>query len=204
MVNGTDVRGSDERFAALDERVTNLRSSFQSLDHATQAGFSRIDAKLAEMSAAFSAGQRTPWAQIWPAAAVGVSVLVALGWLVYSPIKDSQTKLESSLTKLSDIMSDSIKDGPNVYVTRRENEPLRQRSAEDRTNTLQAITDLRQSSLPRAEWMLRNNTVDAALADKQREIDQLRQDFGGTYSLRDALVDFKNRLERIELKETRP
>lgn len=207
MANGTvgaSVRTDTEKFAALDERVTNLRSSFQNLEHQTTAGFGRIDSKLGEMSAAFSAAQRTPWGTIATFAGVLFSVLVGIGWLVYQPVQVEQVKLEASLVKVNDTLTEAIKEGPETYVPRREIETARQRAAEDRINTLASITDLRTAALPRNEWMLRNATVDREFEDVRRTLEQLRSDFGGTYSLRDAIADLKSRIERFEARETGP
>lgn len=198
MANGAEVRTADERFAALDERVTNLRSSFQSLEHSTAAGFGRLDAKLNEMSAAIATGQQTPWAKIWPGVSIGVIVIGMIVAMLYWPIRGDQSRLEGSVGKVADALANAIKEGPDTYVPRREIETARVRAAEDRVNTLASITDLREAALPRNEWMLRNATVDREFEDVRRTLEQLRSDFGGTYSLRDALVDLKARLERIE------
>lgn len=205
MANGVGVRAenSTERFAALDERVTNLRTSFQNLEHSTTAGFGRIDAKLGEMSAAFSAGQRTPWSTIWTAVGVAFTVLLGIGWLVYTPVQNNQDRLEASLLKLSDNVATAVTSGPDMYIPRRESEALRTRAAEDRTNLVRDIDTLRSEKLPRNEWILRNVAVDAEFTDIRRTVEQIRQDFGGTYSLRDAIVDLKDRLERVESKETK-
>lgn len=198
------VSGSDERFAALDERVTNLRTGVQHLERSTADGFARIDAKLGEMAAAFQAGQKTPWSTIWTAVGVAFSVLIGVGYLVYTPLQINQTKLEAGLIKLSETVAETIKDGPDTYIPRRENDLARARAAEDRANTLAAITDLRTDSLPRREWLLRNDAVNSLVANLQREVDQLRTDFGSTYSLRDALADMKSRLERAEMRDLKP
>lgn len=205
MANGNGhvvVRSDTEKFAALDERVTNLRSSFQALEHSTAAGFGRLDAKLNEMAAAIATGQQTPWAKIWPGVSIGVVVIGMIVAMLYWPIRGDQDRLETSLGKVADALSDAIKEGPDTYVPRREIETSRQRAAEDRVNTLASITDLRVASLPRNEWLLRNATVDREFEDVRRTVEQIRADFGGTYSLRDALVDLKTRLERIESEKT--
>lgn len=202
MANGeVTPKESNERFAALDERVTNLRSSFQSLEHSTSTGFNRIDAKLSEMSASFAAGQQTPWAKIWPGITTGVVVIGMIVGMLYWPIRADQGRLESSLIKITEQLSAAVKEGPEVYVPRREIETARARATEDRINTLSAITDLRTLSLPRNEWQLRNTTVDGEFVDIRRSLDQLRQDFGGIYPLRDAFADVKDRLQRVETRE---
>lgn len=205
--NGGTVRNGgsfEERFSALDERVTNLRTSFQHLEQSTASGFGRLDAKLGEMAAAFQAGQQTPWSTIWTAVGVAFSILLGVGYLVYTPVQANQTRIEDSLIKLSDMFAEAVKSGPDLYVPRREIETGRARATEDRANIEKDIDALRQEKLPRNEWTLRNAAVDAEFVDLRRAVDQMRQDFGSTYSLRDALADFKQRLERIEMQEKRP
>jgi len=194
------VSGSDERFAALDERVTNLRTSFQHLERSTAEGFGRIDAKLGEMAASFAAGQKTPWATVIPSMAFVFSVLITIGWLVYTPVQSTQSRLETSLLKLADVVAGAIESGPEKYVPRREIDTSRARAAEDRANVEKDINDLRTEKLPRNEWLLRNAAVDNEFIDLRRTVEQIRQDFGGTYSLRDAIADLKQRLERVEMQ----
>lgn len=195
-VNGRS--NSDEKFAALDERVTNLRSSLQHLEQSTSSGFARIEAKLGEQGAAFSAAQKTPWGIVASFVGVAFSILVGIGWLVYTPVQTAQIKLETGLVRLTDVVTSAIKEGPDTYVPRREIDTSRIRAAEDRVNTLAAITDLRAISLPRNEWLLRNAAVDSEFIDLRRTVEQLRGDLGGTYNLRDAFSDIKDRLERAE------
>jgi hypothetical protein len=203
--HGSNVRvsGSDERFAALDERVTNLRTGVQHLERSTADGFARLDAKLGEMSASLTAGQKTPWSTIWTAVGVAFSVLLGIGYLVYTPIQLNQVRLEGGLTKLADAVTSAIASGPDLYVPRRESDALRARAAEDRANAEKDIDGLRTEKLPRNEWLLRNAAVDAEFIDLRRTVEQIRQDFGGTYSLRDAIADLKQRLERIEVLRER-
>lgn len=141
--SGVGVRTDNEKFAALDERVTNLRSSFQALEHSTTAGFGRLDAKLGEMSIAFQQGQQTPWSTIWTAVGVAFSILIGVGYLAYTPVQVNQTRLEASLTKLSEVVGAAIKEGPDTYIPRREADQARARAAEDRASAASAIADLR-------------------------------------------------------------
>lgn len=62
----------------------------------------------------------------------------------------------------------------------------------------QDIADIRQNIVPRKEhekdWAAQVKTD----GDQDRRIEQIREDFGSTYSLKDALSDMRLRLEKLE------
>jgi hypothetical protein len=138
---------------------------------------------------------------IWAAGGIVLAVLSTVGRLVYTPIKDDQVRLETAIAEVAEGLATAIKEGPQNYISRRESEALRQLSAEDRANTHAAIIALQAASVSRNEWSLRNETIDKELVDVRRELDQLSQDFDGTYSLRDAIADLKEGLQRIESRD---
>lgn len=60
------------------------------------------------------------------------------------------------------------------------------------------IITLDASIVPRGEHAERWRALEAADANAQRQIDQIRSDFGSTFSLNDTLKSFQERLERLE------
>lgn len=60
------------------------------------------------------------------------------------------------------------------------------------------ILAINSSIVPRGEHEGHWANTDAAIANLQKQIDQQRQDFGSTYSLRDALADMQRRLDKLE------
>lgn len=65
------------------------------------------------------------------------------------------------------------------------------------------IKDMRLALVPRIEhekdWVSQTKTDDA----QDKRIEQLRQDFGGTYSLRDAIVQLQKQVDQIQQSKRR-
>lgn len=62
------------------------------------------------------------------------------------------------------------------------------------------ISEIRQDVVPRREHQKDWDAQVKTDLEQDSKIERLRQEFGGTYSLRDALTDMKARLERIEMR----
>lgn len=66
-----------------------------------------------------------------------------------------------------------------------------------------SIHEMREDIVPRKEhekdWAAQVKTD----SDQDKRIEQMRQDFGGTYSLKDAIMDMKSRLETLEKEQDR-
>lgn len=60
------------------------------------------------------------------------------------------------------------------------------------------IKEINRAIVPRGEHEGHWANTDAAITNLQKQIDQQRQDFGSTYSLRDALSDMQKRLDKLE------
>jgi DNA repair exonuclease SbcCD ATPase subunit len=200
-------------YEALDERVSNLRASVTHIEQSMGRGFDALTTKIAELSAnsdkkiadlanAISDSRRAPWATLISGAIFIVTVLGLLIGMLYWPIRGDQSRAEATLVDLQKIVAQAIKDGPDVYVPRREIETSRARATEDRAIVNKDIDTLRTSMLPRNEWLLRNAAVDSEFADLRRTLEQVRQDFGGTYNLRDALKDLQGRIDDLEHRLT--
>lgn len=191
MANGTAVGYDPEaRQAALEERVGNLATRFTNLE-----------TSIANLASEIRGKGQPQWGVIGTFAGVFLALVVAGGGLISSSL--GTLKADTTLgfdranqdrTTIVKSISDLIQVLPDKYLTRTEVDKLSDRAAEERKR----VNDTLALSLPRAEWLLRNTAVDAAIGDVSRRIDEVRNDFGSTYTLRDALADLKTRMVRLE------
>lgn len=87
-------------------------------------------------------------------------------------------------------------------VTQKELEYRQTRGQEDRARTDANVADLRAAQVPRTELERVWHTDD--LVNSQLQIDELKASAAGTYGARDAILDLRERLGRIERERTKP
>lgn len=171
MTNGHNF-DAQARYAALDERVTNLRTSLVNLEGEVRSGFSGINSHLTSLSNELRTSTKTQWPVIWAAAGVAFSVIVGVGWMAYTPIQRAQDDLDAD-----------IKDVRGAYMPRAEVDALAERAREERGRIweiLDRIETDRKSEVGRLD----------------RRIDEVRGAFEDIYGLRDLIMDLKARDER--------
>lgn len=152
------------RYAALDERVTNLRTSFVNLEGEMRSGFAGLNSHLTSLSNELRSSEKTPWPVIWAAAGVAFSVLMGIGGALYLPVSNN----------LSEIKAD-MKDLRSGTVPREELEARAARGAEDRARMERAIADIRADLTPKSEREVILKAIDQRFADVQRQLDRLEK-----------------------------
>lgn len=169
---------AETKFAAMDERVSNLGRQVITLEHSTREGFAAIGARMEtqsrETTAALSAiqreitsGSKTPWPVIWSAMGVCVGILGLIGALVYTPIRDDATELKAAIIDIRKAVDAQFSAVTANVVARQEIDWRASRAAEDRARTEQTLKTITDQMMPRLE-------LDARLVDHQRQIDQIR------------------------------
>jgi hypothetical protein len=199
--NGFDPQA---RYAALDERVTNLRSSFVNLEGEMRSGFASINNHLTSVSNELRVAGKTQWPVIWMAAGVVFTVLAGLGAVLYSPIKADVAKLQDNTITRSEWADNQSRSAEN----RQRLESLIGKLAENavgRSELSQMVTEYRDykaridnelgKKLDRITWDERNHARDVEIADLQRRLDEIRQDVGSVYGTRDVIQDLKRQLD---------
>lgn len=180
--------------ATLEERVGNLYddivhfdASLGSLEKKIDATYialsNKVDSAITSINAKLDERSRIQW----PAWAVAVSVVIAVGTLVYWPIKDQINDLhvgqERNITTLRDMQKDSY----------------------------QHLVDLQKSVVPRGEHEEKWRSFDAQHADLkaavatgdlslQRQIDDLNRRMADTYNARDALLYDRQRIDALSVE----
>lgn len=96
------IKSSADNFAALRQQVIGIENDYQELkgvvvglDRKMDAGFQAINTKLDARSA-------TPWVAIGVMQASAFTIFGLVGWLAYTPILTSISKLESRIERDAD------------------------------------------------------------------------------------------------------
>lgn len=199
--DGNDPRAyTDAMQAQQGERITNLGRRQSDLESEMRTGFRQMETAFSTFSNETRSAIATLSSNIadrsrpqWQALGVMVSIVVVLGGLVYWPIRESTNDLKTALLALSE-----------RSVTRTELDWRGERSAEDRKRTEAAIADIRAGLVPRAEHERVWQSYDQRFADEQRQLDELKSQFGSVYSQRDVVRDILERLDRAERRAPVP
>lgn len=141
-----------ERYAALDERVTNLRSSLVALEHSTSQGFAAMGSQIGALSNEIRGASKTPWGVIWSAIGVAFAVLGGVGWLAYAPINDNVRSLTDDLKDMTKVISDFRTSLPDNFITRNELVQRTERAAQDRDTLNATLAALPSTYVSRYEW----------------------------------------------------
>lgn len=208
------------RYAALDERVTNVRSSLVNLEGEMRSGFTTINTHLNNLANELRNSQKTPWGVIITGIGVGLSIIVAIGTLAYIPIQRTTEDLSSDLIRLqeSSVSRSEYEQGNqrgsetrrrfeeafvklmDTTVPRNELSLLVAESRADRTRLNQEVTSLSEKTVTRAEWEERNRARDNEVTELSRRIDELSRNSAATYGLRDVIQDLKEQVRFLELQ----
>lgn len=221
MANGSSIFDPEARYAALDERVTNLRTSLVNLEGEMRSGFTSINTHLTAVSNELRLAGKTQWPVIWMAAGVVFTVLAGLGAVLYTPIKSDVTKLQDTTVSRAEWADYQARGAENRlrlenamakiaenYVPRNE---LNQMVAEYRDYKARADTEL-TAKLDRVTWEEKNQSRDHDIDNireiqtrdtqsLQRQIDLMRADFQDFSSSlgngRDFIQDLKAEVARL-------
>lgn len=102
-------------FEARLERTETRLDGFGQTLNSVVAGLNALGEKLDKRG-------QTPWAVIWSAAGVAMTVMVAVGGLAYWPIKDGQADLKGSVLLLQERSDKRLESLATTQVSRAEHE----------------------------------------------------------------------------------
>ena len=175
------------QYAALGERVEGQGRRLTNLENTVTQGFKQVEASIGGLAAEFRSSQRPQWQ------AIGVAITFAamIGALAYWPIRENQANLKTQIDALT-----------SVAITRAEMEWRQERGKEERARTETAILAISSALVPRQELDRVFQGYDQRFTDMQRQIDEGKAAFAGTFSLRDYIGRITTRLDRLE--ERRP
>lgn len=196
MHNGGDAsrQYQDAITAQMGERITNLGRRQSDLENEMRSGFRQIEQSIATIAnetrtsiASLSQNLAERNRPQWQAIGVALTFAVVIGGMAYWPIREATSGLASSMSRIEERM-----------VTRQEMDWRQARSQEDRLRTDGSVADLRAQQVPRAELDRVFEAYDSQLRDKQRQIDEVKAAQAGIYGARDAMLDLRERLDRLE------
>lgn len=188
----------EAKYAQLGERVDNQSRQIGDLDTRMKQGFSEIGSQIRSLVDDIRGGSKTQWPIIIGFCSVTITVLGGLGFMALQPIKDNIATIREDERLRAAEVKDSISTVVANMVTQKEMEWRTARSAEDRARTDGSVKELRDAQVPREELDRVFLSYDQQNSDKQRQIDELKQALGGIYGTRDALLDLRSRMDRIE------
>ncbi len=189
-MSGADGNGGGYNFGALEERVSGL-----------EHGMSDVRASIDGLAREVRDRQKFPWPAIWG----GVSVLlvvvsmfgavVIFGFMAY--INGNTSQQDRLQAQLSAFIQNS--------VSRTELEE-RRTASDSRMALLEAqVLRISEGIVPRGEHEGHWDREAVNATNLQRQIDQMRDDFGSSFSLNDtlkALMERVDRLEQIRLEQS--
>lgn len=193
----------------FDQFSTNVGSQFQSIVTKFETALATRDAKLEAISAEFLKSRQAPWAILIAFSMFILTLGGSVGWLAYNPINSRTSKIEDALVKLADSQLDMKDWSLDKFVTQKDLDARTDRGKEDRDRTNREIENIQANIFTRdvhkQHWdninesiKATNDRTDAARMDLQRQIDAIQKNLGDTYTTRDALLESKQRLDKLE------
>lgn len=173
--NGGGAMDHQARYnvGALEQRVYGLEQSI-----------SGISQQIAGLSQKIDAGRQTNWGVLISIAGFSLAFAGAVGGLAYMPIREAQSDMKVVLARQTDVLA-SLGDR---FVSIRE---LDARGSRTRQEVDRLNTDLT------AQDVNLRRSMEQADANLQRQIDDQKKAFGETYSLRDAMQQFRRELDEL-------
>lgn len=159
----------DAQYAALAQRVTGIEGQL--------AG---ISTQLGALSTNLNERSKTPWAIIFSGAGTSLVAVSLVGGLIAWGLSTQTSNIVASLIEFKQTYADN-----------------RAQSRIDMNAKWASFDAQFARSVPREElqqiWTAQQNTD----RDQQRQIDELKTQFGSVYGLRDIINDLKNNQEEI-------
>ena len=178
--NGFDPATS---YARLNERVDNQAKDLVDLRSNINTGFANLQHSISTLSNSLAERNKPQWQAI----GVALTFAVVIGGMAYWPIREATARLEATSSRMEDRM-----------VTRQEMDWRQARSQEDRLRMENNVSAIRADQVPRQEHERVWQNYDQRLQDQQRQLDEVKQASSSVYGQRDALMDMRERLDRLE------
>lgn len=191
-------RSFDAQFSSLEQRVYTIEKGFVDLRDTVQHQTAAITAKLETLGSQFNESRKPQWQPLLMLASVIVAFVTAIGTLAYWPILSGQSRADAAIASVQTELRVSIKESAASYLTRAEADWRAERSKEDRRRFEIALTKLIDGQVSRQEHEQRWQNEAQRFADVQRQIDEMKRQQGDTYTARDALLDARDRIARLE------
>lgn len=193
----------------FDTFQASVGNQFQDVVSKFENALATRDAKLESVSAEFLKSRQAPWSQLIALGMLLLGLGGSIGWMAYQPIIARTTKVESTLDKIADLQL-AIKDYVSEnFVNQKDLAARTDRAKEDRDRVNRLFENLQANVFPKEvheqRWArfeadihsldLRTQTQIDAI---RRELDALQHQLGDTFTARDALLENKDRIAKLE------
>lgn len=179
---------------AMQQRIFSVESNQRSLSDGLSNLTSRVETLFASLAAKIEERSRPQYPLLISLGLLGLAVVSSVGWLAYAPIRENQTDLKVALIE----MSKSVGSLGEKFVSIRELDGRSARTSSELARINADIKAIDAVTVPRVEQAERMRSVDAQFVAQQRQIDDIKKQFGDTFSLRDALLQMQRRIDQLE------
>lgn len=194
---GNDVNVLDTRVGVLERSQRDLAGSLAELSSHLDSTIKSLEAGIGRQMDALSTKIEERSRIPWPALGVMLSFLVVIGGMAYYPIQNTQARLEATLLRFDERFVNKELEWRLAATAQRRDDF--QRPAEARFERVESdISGIRKEIVPRAEHAEKWRGADHQRGDLQRQVEELKRQFGDTFSLRDALIQMQRRIDALE------
>ena len=166
---------------ALQQRVYGLESGQRSMADSVSALSSKVETLFASLASKIEERSRPQYPLLISIGLFGLAVVSSVGWLAYAPIRENQTDLKQAMVEMSKAI------GERVSI----------RELDGRAARTQADISRLNADLNSQDTNSRRS-MEQADTNLQRQIDDMKKQFGDTFSLRDALLQMQRRIDQLE------
>jgi regulator of sigma D len=198
MANGSGRMMSEEasvNIGALQQRVYGLEQAVNNISN-----------QLSSIAQQIASGGKTNWSVLIATAGFCLLFAGAVGGLAYAPIRESQTDLKAAAIKTNEAISALANQTAfqfnqlgEKYVSIRELDGRAARTTAELSRINADLKAIDAVIVPRVEQAERVRSVDAQFVNQQRQLDDIKKQFGDTFSLRDALLQMQRRIDQLEI-----
>ncbi len=195
---GNDINVLDTRVGALERSARDLSGNLGELSSHVDAALKAMEAGIGRQMDALSAKIDERSKIPWPALGVMLTFVCVIGGMAYYPIQTTQGRIEATLLRFDErfVTSKELETRLSANAQRRDDF---QRLAEARFEGVEAdVSNIRKEVVPRAEHEEKWRGADGHREALQRQLDDLKHQFGETFSLRDALIQMQKRIDTLE------
>jgi hypothetical protein len=184
----------DVRFAGLQQRVSGIEQAVQGVAQQVSA-----------LATTLNDRSRTPWGILISGAGFMMGVVAVVGGLAYAPIREAiaDTKADIRLISENGLSIAAFGEFKNTYennriASRNDNDAKFAAMRLEATSDIARIEEQLKGQVPRAEHERVWASYDQRFTDQQRQIDEIKSNQASTYGVRDVILDYRDRLDRLE------
>lgn len=189
----------------LSQLAENTSRQIRDLATSTSQQIAGVSSQIEGIKSTITERSRVPW----QALGVMLAALGLIGALVYWPIREGQTRVETAIDRMITNVEGNVRRADDRFLTKAEYGSLNtaasqrrddlNRLIEQRITRLEADTgSIEKGIVPRPEHEEKWRSADLRFADQQRQIDAIRTSFSDLYSPKDALKSMQARIDDLE------